>query len=145
MPLQENPLDRVAAELADWADVISTRIADGIKGGFQAPGAAALSEHQKLEYYTAQMFGPDGQPNLEGRAKLMDRMGPEQFAEVYAEVTSAHPELKPPEAQPFVPGYRGPDGLPGSDIAPDGLPATGAQVTPATSTAVPMPNGPIAP
>ena len=124
MPLEENPLDKVAEELAAWADAISTRIADGIKGGFQAPGAAALSEQQKLQYYTAQMFEPDGQPNMEGRAKLMERLGPEQFAEVFADVTRAHPDLKPPEPEPFVAGYRIPTGVPGVSEITQKLPET---------------------
>lgn len=144
VPAPQNPLDKLATELADWADEVSTRIARSIQGGFAAPGAARLSEQQKLEYYTSQLFEPDGSPNLEGRALVMQRLGPLGFAEVYHEVTQAHPQFAQQPAQPYQAGYRGPDGMPGTDIAPDGLPRTGAPIAePALS--VPMPSGPIAP
>src|SRR5215217_4345848 len=139
MPLQPNPLDRMAEELAEWADTVSTRIANGIKGGFAAPGAAQISERQKLAYYTAMMFGPDGEPNIQGRGTLMQRLGPEGFAEAYADVVATHPELEPTQPQPPVAGYRGPDGLPATDIAPDGLPYTGASVAPPRES-IPMPS-----
>lgn len=144
MPLQQNPLDRMAEELAEWADTISTQIADGIKGGFAAPGAAQISERQKMAYYTQMMFGPDGQPNVQGRATLLQRLSAEEFVETYRDVITAHPELKPPEPQPVVAGYRAPDGLPATDIAPDGLPFSGASVAPPRES-IPMPTGPIAP
>jgi hypothetical protein len=141
---EKNPIDRMATELADWAMITSKQIADSIKGGFLAPAAAQLSERQKLEYYTAMMFEPDGSPNEKGRAQLLQRMGPVQFAEAFADVTAAHPELAPKEPEPYVPGYRGPDGLPGTDIAPDGLPKDNAPVAEPRQS-VPMPTGPIAP
>lgn len=108
-----NPLDRLADELAEWADQVSTQIADSLLGGFAAPGAAQLSEQQKLEYYTRQLFLPDGRPNLEGRVQEMERLGPEGFAEVYAEVIRHHPEWAPPAEQPFAVGYRQPTDVPG--------------------------------
>jgi hypothetical protein len=142
---EQNPLDRMADELAEWADNISTRIAQSVKGGFNAPGAAQLSERQKLDFYSRQLFGPDGRPNDAGRAQMMQRLGPLGFAEVYDAVTAAHPEFAPTAPQPLVPGYRGPDGLPGTDIAPDGLPMRGAPVAAAPTQSIPMPSGPIAP
>lgn len=94
---EANPLDVMAEELAEWADNISTRIAEGIKGGFNAPGAAQISERQKLAFYTRQMFNADGTPNYQGRQQLMERLGADGFAEVFKDVTDARPELVPPE------------------------------------------------
>ena len=114
MPLERNPLDKLADELADWADVVSTQIADSLMGGFAAPGAARLSEQQKLEYYSRQLFNPDGSPNMAGRTQEMERLGPTMFAEVFAEVGQAHPEwVRQQDEQPFVPGYRQPTDVPG--------------------------------
>ena len=115
MPLERNPLDKLADELASWADVVSSQIADSLMGGFAAPGAARLSEQQKMDYYTRQLFEPDGSPNMAGRTQEMDRLGPEMFAEVFAEVSKAHPEWvqQPPEEQPFQPGFRVPTDVPG--------------------------------
>ena len=144
MPLPQNPLDQLAAELGEWVDQISTQIADSVIGGFSAPGAAQLSEQQKMEYYVRQFFNPDGTPNDQGRAQEMQRLGPEGFAEVWNEVIRAHPELKPPE-QPETPpltGAIGPDGLPGLDIAPDGLPREGARVL--APDGLPYENAPVA-
>lgn len=94
MPLRQNPLDRLAENLAEWADMISTEMADALKGGLAAPGAARLSQQQMLEYYSHQLFNPDGTPNLEGRAKEIDRLGAVQFAEVMKNVLEVHPEWK---------------------------------------------------
>ena len=133
MPLPDNPLDLISADLAVWADDLSTKIADAIKGGLSAPGAARLSEQQKLEYYTRQYFNPDGSPNYVGRMREIDRLGPEGFAETLREVLNAHPEFRTPGQAPTasVP-------MPSGPIAPDGLPTE-------PSVSVPMPTGPIAP
>lgn len=105
-----NPIDILARNLAEWVLAESKQIADSIKGGINAPGAANLSEQQKLEYFSRQFFNPDGSPNHEGRAKEMARLGPVAFAETYQEVLRAHPEFKQaaaPETEPTeVPGVR---------------------------------------
>ena len=143
MPLPQNPLDSLAEELGEWIDQISTQIAQSVVGGYTAPGAASLSERQKLDYYTRQFFNPDGSPNDQGRAQEMLRLGPEHFAEVWTEVVHAHPDLAPPPDVGYSAGYRGPDGLPGSDIAPDGLPEQGAQVL--APDGLPYEGAPVAP
>ena len=99
-----NPIDVLARSLAEWVLSESKQIADSIKGGLNAPGAASLSEQQKLEYFTHQFFNPDGSPNMDGRAKEMTRLGAVSFAEAYQEVLRAHPEYKQPsplEAMPM--------------------------------------------
>lgn len=90
---QPNPIDVMARALAEWAITESKQIAEAIKGGMAAPGAAQLSEQQKLEYYTRAFFNPDGSPNYAGRQKEAARMGPNAFADAYEEVIRAHPEL----------------------------------------------------
>jgi LysM repeat protein len=60
-----------------------------------APFAASLSNSQKLEYFTAQLFNPDGSPNLQGRSTWIGRLGPEGFANVYRIVLAHHPEFRP--------------------------------------------------
>lgn len=142
--MAENSIDRLADELAHWAIDFSDKIAASIQGGVHAPNSAHLTEPQKLDYYTRQFFDEMGQPNIPGRAQEMQRLGPEGFAETFAAVLKAHPDLRQPPPGPYTPGFRGPDGLPGTDIAPDGLPAQGATVAPLPDR-IPMPSGPIAP
>lgn len=121
---EKNPIDRMATELAEWAMTTSKQIADSLKGGFAAPAAAQLSERQKLEYYTAMLFAADGQPNPKGRAQLLQRMGPVQFAEAFREVTAAHPELAPKPPAAYVPGYRVPTEVAGVSEVSQELPRT---------------------
>jgi len=95
-----NPLDRVADNVAQWADDLSTAMAEAIKGGLSAPGAAQLSEQAKFEYYTRQFFEPDGSPNMLGRAQEMARLGPEGFEQVLREILAVFPDWKQP-AEPW--------------------------------------------
>lgn len=90
----QNPLDTLSENLAEWIDVISGEMADAIIGGLSAPFSQPLSEADKLEYYTRQMFNPDGTPNYAGRTAQLQRLGPVQFAETLKEVLKAHPEWK---------------------------------------------------
>lgn len=103
-PRKQTMLDEVANDLALWIDQISTEVAAAFAPG-RAPFAHALTEQQKMEYYTARLFNPDGSPNQAGRMAELERLGPEGFANVYKAVVAAHPELKPPsepEQQPEV-------------------------------------------
>lgn len=92
----QTQLDQVATDLAVWLDVESTRIAAAMAPAGIAPFAADLSETQKLEYYRAQLFNPDGTPNMQGRATEIQRLGPQGFTQVYKEVLKAYPSLKLP-------------------------------------------------
>jgi hypothetical protein len=89
-----NPTDVLATNLALWAEDISTRIADGVRGGVAAPNAAKVSQPELLAYYTHQLFNPDGTPNFAGRIQEMQRIGAVRFAEALDEVLKAHPEWK---------------------------------------------------
>ena len=95
MPSQ-NVLDQISNDLALWIDQTATRIAAAMAPQGTAPFAAQLSETDKLEYYRAQLFNPDGSPNVQGRAPLIARLGPEGFTLVYKAVMKAYPQLKLP-------------------------------------------------
>src|SRR5215471_1948671 len=104
-------IDRVSTDLAIWIDQISTKIALGMSTGGVAPGAAPLSEEQKLQYYRDQLFNPDGTPNLQGREQQIQRLGPLGFTQVYKAVLKAYPNLR----LPTPPGMGGP---PSTQTAP---------------------------
>ena len=93
MPKQ-TMFDEVANDLAIWIDETAEKVAIALAPR-SAPFAVNLTEAQKLEVYTRQLFNPDGSPNTAGRAKELARLGPEQFAQVYKAVVRAHPELRP--------------------------------------------------
>lgn len=100
---EQTVLDAVANDLAVWIDQTSTRIAAAMAPQGIAPFSADLTETQKLEYYRAQLFNPDGTPNAAGRAAQIARLGPEGFTGVYKAVLKAYPDLKlptPPGAGP---------------------------------------------
>lgn len=101
MPRQSaNTLDRVTEELAAWIDQMANEMAEAMSAGGTAPFAAQLTESQKLDYYLAKLFNPDGTPNLQGRAGEMQRLGPEGFSSVYKAVIKAHPNLAVPAPPP---------------------------------------------
>jgi hypothetical protein len=95
-------LDEVATDLSLWIDNTAEEIALAMAPRGQQPFSAQVTDQQKLEYYTARLFNPDGSPNMQGRAQEMTRLGPEGFANVYKAVVAAHPNLRPPQ-QPAAP------------------------------------------
>lgn len=94
---RETWLDEVANDLALWIDETAEAVANAFAPG-RAPFAAQLTEDQKLEFYRARIFNPDGSANTAGRNQEIARLGAEGFARVYEAVVKAHPELKPPPA-----------------------------------------------
>lgn len=101
MPRQStNMLDLVVEDLSLWIDELAGQLAEGMSAGGTAPFAAQLTEQQKMDYYTAKLFNPDGTPNLPGRASEMQRLGPEGFAMVFKAVVKAHPDLAIPTPPP---------------------------------------------
>jgi len=92
----ETLFDSVANDLAVWLDQTSSQIALAMAPQGVAPFAAPLSETQKLEYYRDQLFMPDGEPNLQGRAQQMARLGPQGFTQVFKAVIRAYPMLRVP-------------------------------------------------
>lgn len=111
MPQRENALDGIAEELFGWMDSEVSYYADALRGGpnGRSPFAGDASEAQKKDFYTRQMFtqAPDGtiqydQPNAEGRAKLMQRVGPQGYAQIYEAVRpKAGRRPVPEEPEPF--------------------------------------------
>jgi hypothetical protein len=119
MPGEPTLLDSVSTDLALWLDQESTRIAAAMAPQGNAPFAAQISETDKLEYYRAQLFNPDGTPNLQGRQQEMQRLGPQGFTQVYKTVLKAYPQLRLPT----------PPGMPSGPVtemtppqAPSGVP-----------------------
>lgn len=131
---QPNPVDILARNLAEWVIAESAQIAEAVKGGLAAPGAANISEKDKLDYYTRQFFNPDGAPNIEGRNKEAARMGTAKFAETFKEVTHAHPELLKDNSLELF--QQGPQAHP---------PALQPVATPELPAAPPLPPGPVIP
>src|SRR5262245_437124 len=78
-PRQQNSLDVLVDNLADWMLDTSREIADAVMGGLAAPFAEQLSEQEKLAYYERALFNPDGTPNVPGRDREVQRLGPEGF------------------------------------------------------------------
>jgi hypothetical protein len=96
----QSMFDLVAEEISEWIDHMSDEIAEAVAAGGKAPFSAQLTEAQKIDYYAAQYFNPDGTPNVQGRAAQMARLGPEGFAQVYKAVVKAHPNLAIPSPPP---------------------------------------------
>lgn len=97
-------LDGMANDLAQWINTTADDVARAFAPG-RAPFSADLSEEQKVEYYRAQLFNPDGSPNVPGRTAQINRLGAAGFAQVYKAILQHHPELRvptPPEIT--VPG-----------------------------------------
>ena len=81
--------ERVAEELAAWIEDESTKVAEAMREGGRSPFGAPVTEADKLAYYAAQLYLPDGTPNGVGRNQLMQRLGPEEFVRVLAAVDKA--------------------------------------------------------
>jgi hypothetical protein len=115
MPGQANFLDDVAGDLSVWIDRTADDVARAFAPG-RAPFSADLSEQQKLQYYRAQLFNPDGSPNVPGRTAQIQRLGAQGFALVYKAVLQAWPELRiptpPAGGPPMGPPPMGPPGMP---------------------------------
>jgi hypothetical protein len=131
-----DPYDLIATDLAYWLEDMSDQLAAAMAPQGVAPFAALLTEGQKLEYYRAQLFNPDGSPNMSGRTQEMNRMGPQGFRQVYTAVIKAYPDLRipapPPGAQ--MPTIGAPPGPPPPGPPPPGPPPeamTGAPPVPA--------------
>ena len=122
---QPNFLDDVADDLSVWIDQTAEDVARAFAPG-RAPFSADLTEEQKLNYYRAQLFNPDGSPNVNGRTAQIQRLGAQGFAQVYKAVLNAWPQLRiptppeitvpqgpPPGPPPMPPGMApGPPGPP---------------------------------
>ena len=100
MPGPANFLDDVSNDLALWIDDTAEKVALAFAPG-RAPFSADLTEEQKLNYYRAQLFNPDGSPNAQGRQAQIARLGAQGFGQVYKAVIQRWPQLKIPTPEPI--------------------------------------------
>jgi len=95
--------EQVAEELAVWIDDMAEQVADGLLGGGRSPFGAELSEEEKLDYYERQVFNPDGTPNVEGRQRLLNRVGVRGFVQIMSALAERRGRGRlptPPESEP---------------------------------------------
>ena len=143
MPANDpNMLDSVADDLSHWIDDMAEQVASAFAPG-RAPFAAPITQEQKLEYYRAQLFNPDGSPNPAGRQAQLQRLGTDGFTRVYKAVIRAWPDLQlptPPEIAVPQQWPRAPQAPPGGPPAPPGVPP-GLPVGAPPGAAAPAPPG----
>lgn len=91
------PNQHPGADLADdvdqWADEMSDYLAEAILGSPLSPATAKMPEAEKLRYFAAQFFTPDGQPNTQGRDALMAKYGPQGFEAIAKALAKKHAGL----------------------------------------------------
>ena len=135
----QNMLDDVATDLALWIDETATEVALAFAPA-RAPFSAKITEDQKLEFYKARLFNPDGSPNQAGRQAEVQRLGPEGFGHVYKAVVKRWPELKPPEPEEIeVPEEWPPAGPVMTSMSPMGPPPSMPMMPPGPPPGPPMP------
>lgn len=90
MAESSHPLDSIADDLFSWQEEMVEWAVEDMKAGHRAPFSAGVSEREKLDYYSRQMFqaSPDGtvnydQPNPGGRDRLMKALGPTGYVQVW--------------------------------------------------------------
>jgi hypothetical protein len=81
--------DLVADDLADWLDEMEDVMASAIIGGGRAPFSAQADDQAKRQYFQSEFWLPDGQPNQEGRQRVLDRHGIKGYTEVWKELEKA--------------------------------------------------------
>lgn len=130
---EANFLDGIAGDLSQWIDQTADEVARAFAPG-RAPFAPNISQEKLLEIYRAQLFNPDGSPNMPGREAQIKRLGAEQFSAIYKAVVSHWPELKPPPEPPTEIPEQWPT------PAPPGMPPPGPPPMPMPP---PMPGPPL--
>lgn len=121
MPLK-HPLEEVSDEIALWLDEMSQDVAAALIDRGRGPFTRRLKPAEAFSFYDEQFFLPDGSPNVQGRAREMDRLGAADFAKNMRMVVrirteglqSVLSEFAPEEGvTPAVEGVGGQQGLPG--------------------------------
>jgi len=103
---RRHPFDNVASELVDWIQRETPYYVEAMRAGNDTPFSAPVSEEQKREYYTRQMFmqNPDGsidysKPNSKGRDQLIRLVGIEGYAQIAKAVMPPRSVLMHAEAE----------------------------------------------
>ena len=85
--------------LDDIGDEVTARMDDNVEwltnaflSGSRAPGAADISEEEKLDYYRRKMFKDDGTPNEQERSNILNRVGIKNYTEI---IKALHEQNKP--------------------------------------------------
>lgn len=79
---KQSTADRLAEDLVEWVERRSTELAEAILGSPLAPEVQAPTRAEALAYYRTQVYLPDGTPNVVGRVRLLEAVGPEGFEKI---------------------------------------------------------------
>ena len=79
---QVHPYDEVADDVLGWLQTMERELTDGMLHRGRAPGEAPISEQQKAAFFRRRWWKPDGTPNEEGRAALMQQYGPDGYVRI---------------------------------------------------------------
>lgn len=81
--------ETVAQDIAEWLNTMPKVLARAMRGGphKQGPFKHPATGKQKYEIYKGKLFNDDGTPNLPGRQELLQKMNPQQYAQVVHIVT----------------------------------------------------------
>lgn len=88
--------DVVAEEVHQWIEDTATDVADAILGSALEPDVVQPPHAEYVRMMRTLMYLPDGSPNVQGRDKLMARVGPQEYEKIALEVADAGGPLTPP-------------------------------------------------
>jgi hypothetical protein len=88
-------LDQVSADIAQWIEDMSDQLVGALTEGGVAPFAANVDNKQKLAYFVAKVYLPDGSINVAGRNELMQTYGPDGYATIMRTVLKSMGGLPP--------------------------------------------------
>lgn len=76
MARRDHSSEELAEQINEWIESSARTIAEAMHEGDASPGAATLTRDEQLDYYHGQLFRPDGSPNVEGRLRFTQALGP---------------------------------------------------------------------
>jgi hypothetical protein len=77
-----NLADRVAEIIADRIETTAQAVAEAILVSPLLPDVVQPSQKERLDYFRAQFFLPDGSPNAAGRQAVLELHGAQTFEDV---------------------------------------------------------------
>jgi len=87
-----HPWEEITDEITRWLRDEPLVIAEAFLYRGRAPWSARASEAQKLDFYRAHMENPDGTPNAQGRAQILERVGIEGYYQIVAALSKEERE-----------------------------------------------------